>query len=46
MQEELVDLVEDEIKPGCFNDKQIILMLSIFKPVLENYVSGERRKDY
>lgn len=46
MLEELVDLVEDEIKPGCFNDNQIILMLSIFKPVLENYVSRGRRKDY
>ena len=43
-----MDLVKAEIKPGYFNDNRIIpyFMLIVFKPVLNNCVSRERRKDH
>lgn len=32
-----------EAKAGCFNDNQIILILSVFKLVLTNYISEEKK---
>ena len=43
-----MDLVKAEIKPGYFNDNRMFpyFILTVFKPVLNNYVSRERRKDH